>query len=97
MFFATILSNLFPTISLWSGLLLGDLSRRGESSSYVNYGSHRIKYPSVKRGFNENFEASNLTTEILEKKMGSLYNNLLGGKQAARLDDICAWNAENVY
>ena len=89
-------------MSLWSGLLLGDLSRHGESrhgesSSYVSYGSDRIKYPNVKHGFNENFEGSNRTTEISGKKMGSLYNNLLGGKQAARLDDICAWNAENVY
>ena len=97
LFFETILSNLFPIIPLWSGLLLGNLSRHGESSSYVDYGSHRIKYPSVKNGFNENFEASNGTTGISEISMGNLYNNLLCRKQAARLDDIVSLLYENVH
>ena len=64
---------------------------------HVDYGSHRMKYPSVKHNFNENFEASNRTTGILEKRMGNLYNNLLGGKQAARLDDIVSLLYENVH
>ena len=97
LFFETILSNLFPIILLWSGLLLGNLSPHGESSSYVDYASHRIKYPSVKNGFNENFEASNGTTGISEISMGDLYNNLLGRKQAARLDDIVSLLYENVH
>ena len=82
LFFETILSNLFPTIPLWSGLLLGDLRRHGESSSYVDYGSHRIKYPSVKHGFNENFEASSRTTGISEKRMRNIYitTYLVGSK-----------------
>ena len=68
LFFEIILSNLFLSIPLWSGLLLDDLSLHRESFRYVDYGSHRIKYPSVKHGFNENFEASNCTTEISGEK-----------------------------
>ena len=76
---------------------LGRLSCHGESSSYVDYGSHRIKYPSVKYGFNDNFEASNRTTGISAKRMGNLYNSLLGGKRATRLDDIVLQLYENVH
>ena len=39
-FFPTILTNLLPTVPLWSGLLLGDFSRHGESKDYENNAQH---------------------------------------------------------
>ena len=55
---------------------------------YENYAQHLIKSPRINHTFNENFVASTRTTIILEKKMRDLYNSYLGGKQAARLDNI---------
>ena len=95
-FFPTILANLLPTVPLWSGLLLGNLSRHGESKDYENYAQNLIKHPRINHTFNENFVTSNRTTGISEKRMGDLYNSLLGGKQAARLDDIVALLHENI-
>ena len=94
-FFPTILANL-PTVPLWSGLLLGNLSRHGESKDYENYAQNLIKHPRINQTFNENFVASDRTTGISEKRMGDLYNSLLGGKQAARLDDIVTLLHENI-
>ena len=95
-FFPTILTNLLPTVPLWSGLLVGNLSRHGESKYYQNYAQHVIKNPRINHTFNENFAASNRTTGISEKIMGDLYNSLLGCNQAARLDDIVALLDENI-
>ena len=39
---------------------------------------------------------SNRTTGISEKRINDLYNNTLGGKQAARLDDLVNILHENV-
>ena len=50
----------------------------------------------IKHTFNENFVTSNRTADISEKRMGDLYNSLLGGKQAVRLDDIVALLHENI-
>ena len=94
-FFPTILANL-PNVPLWSGLLLGNLSRHGESKDYENYAQNLIKHPRINHTFNENFVTSNRITGISEKRMVDLYNSLLGGKQAARLDDIVALLHENI-
>ena len=56
-FFPTILANLLPTVPLWSGLLLGNLSRHGESKDYENYAQNLIKHPRINQTFNENFVA----------------------------------------
>ena len=38
--FPAILTNHLATVPLWSGLLLGDLSRHGESKDYENFAQH---------------------------------------------------------
>ena len=95
-FFYRVLTNLLPTVPLWSGLLLGDLSRHGVGQSYAEYVKHLKKNPRITHTFNENFKSSNRTTGISEKRMSDLYNSLLGGKQAARLDDIVDLLYENI-
>ena len=77
-FFPTILTNLLPTIRLWSGLLSGDLNRHRESKDYEHYALHLIKNPKINYTFNVNFAASTRSTDILEKRMGDLYNSLIG-------------------
>ena len=62
-----------------------------QSKDYENYPQNLIKHT-----FNENFVTSNRTADISEKRMGDLYNSLLGGKQAVRLDDIVALLHENI-
>ena len=56
-FSPTILANLLPTVPLSSGLLLGNLSRHGESKDYENYVQNLIKHPRINHTFNEHFVA----------------------------------------
>ena len=96
-FFQAVLKQLIPTIPLWSGLLLGDLSRHGPKiAPYMSYKSQQLKHPRTQHTFDDSFTGSNRTTGISEKRMGDLYNSLLGGKQAARLDDLVIMLHENV-
>ena len=62
-----------------------------QSKDYENYPQNLIKHT-----FNENFVTSNRTADISEKRMGDLYNSLIGSKQAVRLDDIVALLHENI-
>lgn len=67
---------------------MGDVSQHGVGQNYAEYTKHLKKNPNITHTWNVNFKSSNGTTGISEKGMSDLYKSLLGGKQAARLDDL---------
>ena len=87
-FCSEILKWFFPTVPLWSSLLLGNLSRHGSTASYKIYKQNLVKNPRVEHDISETFLHSNRTTGVSEKRMGTLYNTMLGGKKVCRLDDF---------
>ena len=87
-FFDKLLKNLLPTITVWSYLLLGDLSRHDlkTSTSYLQYKEKRMKSPPRQHTTADNF--TNGTTGVSEQRMAVLYNCVLGGTHSSRMDDF---------
>ena len=78
-FFDKLLKNLLPTITVWSYLLLGDLSRHDlkTSTSYLQYKEKRMKSPPRQHTTADNL--ANETIGVSEQRMGVLYSCVLEG------------------
>ena len=87
-FISDIMKRLIPTMPLWNRFMLGDLSRHGTSSTYLEYKVYKQKNPTLSFDTKESFVVSSRTTGISEKRMGVLFQTLQGGKKKCRLDDF---------
>ena len=75
-------------LSLWSGLLLGNLTRHGEGVTYMTYEEKRI-FGGTKLADNcKSFTKDNRTIGVSERRMGVLFNQQLGGTIKMRLGDF---------
>ena len=83
-----ICKNLMPTAPLWSGLLLNDLSRHGDSKPYQDYKDKRIMgITSIKDRY-RTFLNDNKTIGGSERRMGIMYELQMNSRSRIRLDDF---------
>ena len=87
-FIEEIIERFIGTVPLWSGLLLGNLTRHCESAAYMKYKEKRI-FSGTKLADNfKNFTKDNRTIGVSERRMGVLFNQQLVGTIKMRLDDF---------
>ena len=83
-----ICKNLMPTAPLWSGLLLNDLSRHGDSKPYQDYKDKRkMGITSIKDRY-RTFLNDNKTIGGSERRMGIMYELQMNSRSRIRLDDF---------
>ena len=80
--------NLMPTAPLWSGLLLNDLSRHGNTIAYIQYKAQRIATTTTLKDNFMTFLQDNRTIGVSERRMGVMYDIQVDSRSKVRLDDF---------
>ena len=87
-FASKLLTQLMPTAPLWSGFLLGDLSRHGTAKLYKDYKEFQLRNPKYNYNAASTMKPIDRTTGVSEKRMSVLYHSQLENKKSCRLDDF---------